>query len=62
MLKVGMRKRRWVAHTKGSAINALKKNVDLESADSWKERKTEASLERDSFVGSRKMRQNMEQG
>jgi len=38
----------------------METNIGLEFAGSQKERKTEASLEKDRFVKSRKMRQNME--
>ena len=53
---------RWVAHTqgKGDEYTGVGGSFGLESAGSQKDSKTEANLEKDSFVGSRKMRQNTE--
>ena len=48
------------SHSGKGRLMHLKKSIGLGSTESKKERKTEASLEKDSFLGSRKMRQKME--
>jgi hypothetical protein len=50
------------SHSEEGRWNNWKKGIGLEPAGSQKERKAEASVEKDHSGGSRKMWQNMEWG
>jgi hypothetical protein len=56
ILQIKRRKCRWIGHT----LRKTKYWIGIRREQ--KERKAEENLEKDRFVGSRKMQQNMEQG